>query len=150
MSFSIDSLTTAQENELFGRDIQVESSDGYIDLVVSDSGDIKITDGLTNLVANAIIHMLLTVYNHEEGRGELPFHPSFGSSFKFLIKNPIPDNDYIEIIKAEVISSIYKFYGDMVIGINFSEVELKSDGVLSFNIYVEVTNGGKISMGMTV
>lgn len=150
MSFSIDSLTITQENELFGRDIQLDSSDGNIDLVVADNGDIKITNGLTDLVSNSIIFLLLTVYNHEDGGGELPFHPNFGSSFKFLIKNPIPDSDYVEVIKAEIITSIYKFYGDLVVGINFSEVEYKSDGVLYFNIYIEVTNGGVISMGMTI
>ena len=150
MPFTIDSLTITQENELFGRDMQLDSSDSYLDLVADSNGDIKITNGLTNLVSNSAIFLLLTAFNHEEGRGELPFHPEFGSSFKFLIKNPLPDNDYIDIIKSEIITSLYKFYGDLIAGISFSEVEFKSNGIIYFNIFIQTTNGGTISMGMTI
>ena len=150
MSFNINTLSTAQENQIFGRDIEVSSSDGYLDIEADSNGDIKLTDGLTELVANGAIFLLLTVYNYEEGKGELPFHPEFGSSFKYLIMNPIPDKDFVDIIQAETVTSLYKFFGDLITGIEFSESQFKSNGILYFNVYIQTTNGGKITMGLTV
>jgi len=150
MSFKINTLTTAQENIIFGRDMKLGCSDGYLDFVVSDGGDFKLTNGLTELVSNGSLFLLLTVYDYNKGRGELPFHPEFGSAFKFLIMNPVPDDDFIEIIKSEVITSIYKFFGDLIVGIDFSSATLKSNGIVYFDVYIKTTNGGKITMGLTV
>jgi len=143
-------MTNAEENEIYGRDLKLRAIDGSLDLDVKGDGDLKLTDGLAELTLNVVTLLLNTVYNPVTGEGELPFHPDFGSTFKYLTLNPIPDEEFIEIMQVEVINSIMKYYSNIITSIEFSNTYATTSGELYFEIILTIISGGTATLGVTV
>lgn len=143
-------LTKEEENDRYGRDVKLSISGTVIDIDVSGSGDISLTDGLAQLVLNVVTLLLNTTTNLVTGEGEISWLPDFGSAFRFLILNPIPEEEYLEILQLETINAITTFYGDIVTSAEFSNAYVTADGGMFFEINLTVVGGSLATLGVIV
>lgn len=127
---SLDHIyTPEEENLIFGRDMMVSylSVDGFdtgsIDIQVDGTGDLKLSNGLTELVLSHITMLLSTVYDYVSALGELPYHPNFGSALPNLLLSAAPTDEQIEVMQNEIILSVFTHFSDLVTGLEFAYIQ---------------------------
>lgn len=148
---SVSVLTAEDEDYVFGNDIQLKIIDGKIDLDVDDRGDLKVTEGLSELVVNLVSFILNIDYDVFTGQGELPFHPTFGSSFRKLIFNPLPSDEYLRILQSEIIMVIVTNFEDLIKSVQFTNsYKDVTDNSLHFDILITTVTGGTVTLTMGV
>jgi len=144
--------TPEEENQLFGRDMMVEYlSTGGLDLKVDGTGDIQLSNGLAELTISAITMLLSTVYDYLSGNGELPFHPTFGSSLPRLLLSADATEEQIDLIQNEIYLSVFSNFSDIVAGVEFPYVGYDSvNRTLELHINVYTVTGSLGSVVMVV
>jgi len=117
-------FTLSDENEIFGRDISLTyTANNLPDIEIDESGDLKLTNGLAELVASQVTMMLITIYDYMSGQGELPYHPEFGSALLTLLMTIEPSEEQIEMLKNEIFLSIFTHFPDLVEAVEFPYIE---------------------------
>jgi len=122
---SLDHIyTPEEENQVFGRDATITYlSGGGLDLQIDDTGDIQLSNGLTELVLSHITMLLSTNHDYISRLGELPFHPTFGSALPTLLLASTSTEEQLEVIQNEIYLSIFSHFPDLISGVEFGYVK---------------------------
>ena len=143
---SLDHIyTPEEENTIFGQDATLTYTEGGLDIQVDDSGDINLSDGLSELVVSYLTMVLTTTRDYISGEGELPFHPTFGSALPSLLLSVAPTEEQIEVILAEIYHAVFTQLPDLVTLIEFPLVEMDQRRLtIHINVHTVTSSVGNL------